>query len=100
MAKKSDLNETQNRIWKAYSTVVMVLHFPLGLIFGVVGVVQVIGLSITIIGLRAALVVAKSLSTYLNPVGKKCIPSSVREDVGNFWGSPQMCFLPLLRYAV
>lgn len=81
MVSKSDLNVEQNKAWKAYSTIVMILYFPFGFILCVLAVFQVVGLFITIIGIPPALVVAKSLGTYLNPVNKKCVHQSVRDEL-------------------
>jgi uncharacterized membrane protein YccF (DUF307 family) len=81
MVSKQQLNIEQNKAWKAYSTVVMILYFPFGLYFTIVAVIQVVGLFVSIIGIPAALVVAKSLGTYLNPVNKKCVPSAVKDEI-------------------
>jgi uncharacterized membrane protein YccF (DUF307 family) len=81
MVSKSDLNVEQNKVWKAYSTIVMIVYIPFGLIFTIFAVFQVVGLFISILGIPAALVVAKSLGTYLNPVNKKCVPSTVTAEI-------------------
>lgn len=81
MISKTDLNVEQNKAWKAYSTIVMILYFPFGLILCVLAIFQVVGLFITLIGIPPALVVAKSLGTYLNPVNKKCVQQSVRDEL-------------------
>lgn len=81
MVSKSELNIEQNKAWKTYSTVVMILFFPFGLFFTVVGIFQVVGLFITILGIPAALVVAKCLGTYLNPVNKVCVSSAVTDEI-------------------
>lgn len=81
MVSTNEMNATQNKIWKTYSNLVMVLYFPFGLVFTIIAVFQVVGLCITIIGIPAGLVVAKSLGTYLNPVNKKCVPSAVTDEI-------------------
>ncbi|MBN8704811.1 MAG: hypothetical protein J0L62_02985 [Bacteroidetes bacterium] len=81
MVSKSDLNVEQNKAWKIYSTIVMVIYFPFGLFFAIGAVFQVALLFITIIGIPAALVVAKSLGTYLNPVNKKCVHEAVQDEL-------------------
>ncbi|MFH1320507.1 MAG: YccF domain-containing protein [Bacteroidota bacterium] len=81
MVSKSDLNIKQNMAWKAYSTIIMIIYFPFGLCLCIIGVLQVAGLFISIIGIPAALVVAKSLGTYLNPVNKKCVSSAVVDEL-------------------
>lgn len=81
MVSKADLNVEQNKAWKTYSTIVMILYFPFGLVLCVLAIFQVVGLFITLIGIPPALVVAKSLGTYLNPVNKKCVQQSVRDEL-------------------
>jgi uncharacterized membrane protein YccF (DUF307 family) len=77
MVSKSQLNTEQNKAWKTYSTIVTILYFPFGLFFTICAIFQVIALCLSIIGIPAAMVIAKSLSTFLNPVNKKCVPSAV-----------------------
>lgn len=81
MVSKDDLNIEQNPKWKMYSTIIRVIYFPLGLIFTIAAVFQVAFLFFTIVGIPVALVVAKSLGTYLNPVNKKCVHSAVSEEL-------------------
>lgn len=77
MVNQSDLNITQNSAWNAYSKIVMILYLPFGLVFAFFGVLQVIGSFILVFSIPVGLVVAKSLSTYINPVGKKCVSSAM-----------------------
>ena len=81
MVKKSDLGVQENKAWKAYSTIVSLLYLPFGIVFCLIGVVQVFGLCICIVGILLAIVVAKSLSTFLNPVGKQCVRASVAQKL-------------------
>lgn len=81
MVRKSDLNIEENKAWKAYSTIVMIFYFPFGLFLCLAAIIQIALLCITIIGIPVAIVVAKSLGTYLNPVGKKCVPQAVADDL-------------------
>ena len=81
MVSKAELNVEQGAVWKSYSKIIMVLYFPLGLLMALVGVIQVAGLCITIIGIPMAIIIAKSLGTYLNPVNKKCVPSAVAAEL-------------------
>ena len=81
MVSKTDLKVEQNAVWQGYSTIIMILYLPFGLIFVVLGAVQVFVSCISIIGIPVALVIAKSLGTVLNPVNKVCVPSSVRDEL-------------------
>jgi len=83
MVSKKDLNIEQNQTWKTFSTIIMILYLPFGLILCIMAVFQVAGLFISIIGIPAALVIAKSMGTYLNPVNKKCVHSAVAEELDN-----------------
>lgn len=75
MVTAGDLGIRQNPVWRVYSTVIMVLYLPFGLVAFLCGLLQAVALTLTIIGIPAALVIIKSLPTYLNPVGKKCVPA-------------------------
>ncbi len=81
MVNKSDLNITQNPVWEAYSFVIMLFYLPFGVFFAIVGAIQVAGLFLSIVGIPVAIPVAKSLGTYLNPVGKVCVPVGVGQAV-------------------
>lgn len=81
MVSKSDLNIDQNTSWKLYSSIVMIIYFPFGLFITVLNVIQVVGLFFSIVGIPAALVVAKAMGANLNPVNKKCVPSAVRDEL-------------------
>jgi uncharacterized membrane protein YccF (DUF307 family) len=81
MISKSELNVEQNRAWKAYSTIIMILYIPFGIVLSFVAILQVALLFVTIIGIPVAVVVAKSLGTYFNPVNKKCVPQAVVDEL-------------------
>lgn len=81
MVSKSQLNIEENQAWKTYSTIVMILYIPFGIVLCLISIVQIVGLFITIVGIPPALVVAKSLGTYFNPVGKKCVPQAVSDEL-------------------
>ena len=70
MVSASEAGVSRNPLWAAYSTLIMLLYLPFGIIFFIIGVIQCIGLALTIVGLPLAYIIAKSLTTYLNPVGK------------------------------
>ena len=81
MVSKSDLGAAQHPAWKAYSTVVMLVWLPFGIFLTLCAILQVVFLFCTIVGIPVALVVAKSLGTYLNPVNKKCVPQAVADEL-------------------
>ena len=81
MISKKELNTEQSSLWKTYSTIIMILYLPLGLVLAVVSIIQVVALFFTLIGIPVALVVAKSIGTYFNPVNKKCVSSAVVDEL-------------------
>jgi len=81
MVSKDVLNIEQNKLWKAYSTFIMILWLPIGICLCIIAVVQVGLLFISIIGIPVALVIAKSLGTYFNPVNKKCVHEAIAEEM-------------------
>lgn len=81
MIRASDLEAKPNNAWKTYSTVITVLYFPFGLILGGILVIQIALLFFTIVGIPVAIVLAKSLGTYVNPVNKKCVSQAVADEL-------------------
>ncbi len=83
MIDKSDLKVDQNVLWKSFGFIVRILYFPIGLILAVVTIFQIVGLCITIVGIPLALVLAKSLGTYFNPVNKVCVSRTVAAEAAS-----------------
>jgi len=81
MISKKELNSEQNKLWMSFSFIVRILYFPLGLILAIVTIFQIAGLFMTIIGIPVALVLAKALGTYFNPVNKVCVPKAVQDEL-------------------
>jgi uncharacterized membrane protein YccF (DUF307 family) len=83
MISKKDLKANQNKLWQTFGIIVRILYFPFGLFLAIVTVFQIAGLFISIIGIPVALVLAKSLGTYFNPVNKTCVPKAVADEVAS-----------------
>jgi len=81
MISKKDLNKEQNKLWESFSFIVRILYFPFGLFLCVLTVFQIAALFISLIGIPVALVLAKSLGTYFNPVNKVSVPVAVRDEL-------------------
>jgi uncharacterized membrane protein YccF (DUF307 family) len=81
MIDKKDLNVDQNKLWLAYSFIVRILYFPFGLFLAIGTILQIASLFITIAGIPVAIVLAKSLGTYFNPVNKTCVPKAVQIEL-------------------
>ena len=67
--------------WKKYSLFVRITYFPIGLIFAFFVILDVIFLSITIIGIPLAVIIAKQLGTVFNPVNKICVSLDVYREL-------------------
>lgn len=74
MVSRNSLNQKQNVLWNAYGFIVRILYFPIGLVLAIVTICQIVGLFMSIVGIPVAIVLAKSLGTYFNPVNKVCVP--------------------------
>ncbi len=77
MVNAKDIKESDNELWQKYSVIIKILYLPIGLIFAFLALLQVIGLFCSIIGIPVAIPLAKSLGTYLNPIGKICVGTDV-----------------------
>ena len=90
MVSNAELKGERNVVWQTYSTLVMILYIPFGLVFVVINAVQVFLYCMSIVGIPVALVIAKSLGTVLNPVDKVCVPASVAEELARRKASAAM----------
>lgn len=81
MVDKKDLNIEQNELWKSFGMIVRIIYFPFGLIMAVVTIFQIAGLFVTIVGIPMAIILAKSLGTFFNPVNKKSVPKAVEDEL-------------------
>ncbi len=83
MISKKHIKTATDSTWETYSKIIMIFYIPLGCIIVIGAVLQMILLCITIIGIPIALVLAKSLSTYFNPINKICVPRGVGDILAN-----------------
>lgn len=81
MIYKDELHIQQNEAWKVYSLIVRIVYFPFGLLFATIMAFQIAGLFLSIMGIPAAIAVAKALPTIFNPVNRKCVPVGVRDEL-------------------
>ena len=81
MINEREIHKRQNKLWLMYGFIVRILYFPIGLICSIILLVQIIGLCITIVGIPLAIVLAKSLGTYYNPVNKVCVSSKFADEI-------------------
>ncbi len=81
MIDKKELNVNKNKLWDSFGIVIRIIYFPFGLLLAVATIFQIAGLFISIVGIPLAIVLAKSLSTYFNPVNKKCVPKAVEDEL-------------------
>lgn len=81
MIPNSKLGKEKTILWKILSIIATIIYLPFGVIAFLLALFQTVLLCLTIIGIPIAVILAKSLSTYLNPVNKICIKSSVAEEL-------------------
>jgi uncharacterized membrane protein YccF (DUF307 family) len=81
MMSRDELGQSTNPVWRVYSTLIMLLYLPIGLIVMIVGLCQAVCLALTFVGIPTAIVIAKSLGTFFNPVGKVCVSIDVGDAV-------------------
>lgn len=81
MVSKQDLIASKNQLWGHWEWIVRVIYFPIGLLFAGLIILQVVVSAITIIGIPVAIVSAKSLATFFNPVNKKCVSIAVASEL-------------------
>ena len=83
MINGNDLKNKQNRAWKTYGIIISILYFPFGLVLAFFTIIQIFLLFISIVGIPVALILSKSLSTFFNPVNKKCVDRTVAKELEN-----------------
>lgn len=81
MVSRRNLNEKSNSVWATYSTIITVLYFPFGVILAAIAIVQIAALFATLVGIPVAVVLAKSLGTFFNPVNKRCVPQALADEL-------------------
>ncbi len=81
MVSKKDLQVKQNNLWYFFSVIIRIIYFPFGLILSVITIFQIVGLFMSIVGIPVALVLAKSLGTFFNPVNKVCVPQTMANEI-------------------
>lgn len=81
MVSRSDLELPSNPLWASYSFIIKILYLPFGIILCIAEMIQIVGLCLTIVGIPMAIILVKSLTTYLQPVGKICVPSTVVDEI-------------------
>ncbi len=77
MVKASDLKYlgryNDNILGKGYNTIIAIIYFPIGLILSICVICIIIAECVTILGIPAAIIWAKSLRTIFNPVAMVCV---------------------------
>ena len=81
MISDSEIKKEKSPLWETMGVIAFILYLPFGILTSLVTIAQIFLLFITIIGIPVALVLAKSLSTYFNPVGKICVDSEFADEL-------------------
>ena len=83
MIDKKELQVDQNKLWESFGLIIRIIYFPFGLFLAALTIVQIALLFITIVGIPMAIILAKSLNTFFNPVNKKSVPRSVENELNS-----------------
>lgn len=75
MVSDIEIGKEKSMLWKVFEIIAFIIYLPLGILATIATAIQIVLLLISIIGIPVALVLAKSLSTYFNPIGKVCVSS-------------------------
>lgn len=81
-------DDDPNLLWSTYGLIIKILYIPIiGVPLTILTLIQIFGLICSIVGIPMAIVLFKSLGTYLNPVDKVCMnvfEANYREAERNF----------------
>ena len=80
LINKKEIGVRSNLAWDSFSFIARILYFPFGLILAITMIIQIVGLFLSIVGIPLAIILAKSLGTYFNPVNKICVDRFVAEQ--------------------
>lgn len=75
------IEDNRSLLRRIFEAVIVIIYLPIGLILALATIIQIVLLVVTIVGIPAAIVLAKSLGTYFNPVGKKCVSRIYAEEL-------------------
>lgn len=81
MVDESLVGKSKPVAWNIFGIIIFIIYLPFGIILALLTVIQICCLFISILGIPAAIVLSKSLSTYFNPVGKICVDSKVVSEL-------------------
>ena len=81
MIRDPKSEELRNELWENYSTIIMILYIPFGIILSIITALQGILLFLTVVGIPVALVLFESISTIFNPVRKKCVSRAMADAI-------------------
>ena len=81
MISDSKLNKDKSTLWKIISIIAFIIYLPFGILTSIIVSIQICLLFISIIGIPVAVVLAKSLSTYFNPIGKVCVDAKLADEL-------------------
>ena len=81
MINKKRIDKEENSLLGVYKIIIMIIYLPFGLMLWIMGLIQTVALFFTIIGIPVALVMAKSLSTFFNPINKIKVSAVMLQEI-------------------
>ena len=79
--KSLKANISHSSAWNTLSKIIFIIYVPFGIIACGIAIFQLVALCITIILIPLAIPIAKSLSTFFNPIGKVCVSYKVKDII-------------------
>lgn len=81
MVDESLIGKSKPVAWNIFRVLIFILYLPFGIVSAIMTIIQICLLFISIVGIPAAIVLSKSLSTYFNPIGKVCVDINVVSEL-------------------
>ncbi len=78
MVTKKDIGKQTHPLLRFIEILIFIIWVPIGLCLVLVTFIEIIALCLSIIGIPVAIILAKSLGTYFNPIGKVSV--AVKRD--------------------
>jgi len=79
MVPSSEVNPYEYPAWRIFGIVVWIIYLPFAIVLSLALIVQIAGMYCSIVGIPAALALAKVLPIYLTPINTKCVSVAVRD---------------------
>ncbi len=77
----SEDESDKSQLMKSLFTIVKICYIPLGAIAALFSAIHILGCFVSLIGIPCGVAEVKAFSTIFSPVGKKCVPLALAEEI-------------------